>query len=98
MEAQPKHTTCTRHTSLHEGLGRQRFVAAASENSKFYREEFGPGRARSQEEDILSLCFQPHAGRAFTGLYLARASDNNLALVLSTADIITPLVSPVTDP
>ena len=39
-----------------------------SENSAFDSVESAPGNAKSQEEDILSLCLQAQAGLAFFGL------------------------------
>ena len=41
----------------HAGLGKQRFAAAASENSALDNDESPPGNASNHDEDILSRCF-----------------------------------------
>ena len=83
---------------MQAGLGKQRLVAAASENSAFEREESGPGSARSHDDEILSLCLHAQAGLAFLGMYNDKALIKSCALVFSLAAIISPLVLPVTVP
>ena len=76
---------------MQAGLGKQRLVAAASENSAFEREESGPGSARSQDDEILSLCLHAQAGLAFLGMYNDKALFKSCALFFSLADMISLL-------
>ena len=72
------------------GEGRQRLAAAASANSLFASLVSGPGQAKSQAEDTLSLCFQAQAALVRVGLTSSRALANTFALVHSIIQLLQP--------
>ena len=53
---------------LQAGEGRQRWLAAASENSALVNMVSGAGMARIQADDTLSLCLQDQAALVLFGL------------------------------
>ena len=67
------------------GLGRQRLLAEASENSALERVESAPDLARSQDVESLSLWRQAHAGLSLLGLWLSKALARRRARVFSLA-------------
>ena len=69
------------------GLGRHRLAAAASLNSALVRDESAPGKANSQAEEILSLCFHARTGLAFLGWYNASALERSRARDFSLAPV-----------
>ena len=80
------------------GEGRQRLAAAASANSLFASLVSGPGQAKSQADDTLSLCFQAQAALVLVGLTSSRALAKTFALVHSIASTTLFLVSPDVEP
>ena len=77
---------------------RHKFAAAASANSLLESLVSGPGQAKSQAEDTLSLCLQAYAALVLLGLMRSSAFTKTVALVHSIASTTLPLVFPVVDP
>ena len=84
--------------SAQAGELRHKFAAAASANSLLESLVSGPGQAKSQAEDTLSLCLQAHAALVLLGLMRSSAFAKTFALVHSIASTTLPLVFPVVDP
>ena len=83
---------------LQAGEGKQRLDAPASENSAFESLVPPVGRARSHEEETLSLCFHPHAAVVLLGCTLSSTLFRTLAFSCSPASTRRLLVSPETEP
>ena len=73
-------------------------AAAASANSLFASLVSGPGQARSQADDTLSLCFQAQTALVLVGLTSSRALAKTLALLHSIASTTLFLVLPDVEP
>ena len=71
--------------SAQAGEVRHKFAAAASANSLLESLVSGPGQAKSQAEDTLSLCLQAHAALVLLGLMRSSAFAKTFALVHSIA-------------
>ena len=69
--------------SAQAGEVRHKFAAAASANSLLESLVSGPGQAKSQAEDTLSLCLQAHAALVLLGLMRSSAFAKTFALVHS---------------
>ena len=80
------------------GEWRHRFAAAASANSLLDSLVSGPGQAKSQADDTLSLCFQAQAALVLLGLTSSRAFAKTFALVHSIASTTLPDVDPYPRP